>query len=247
VLCCKWILQLISDPTPVHIYTKSMKIVFILCVTVVMAQMNFDFQVPKRFSHRVTTSPPTLYASTADAEMEGSGLSDVAILTWLPTAKRVVVTPGDMSAYFTTPKPTTIRIVTTEDWKQKLYSYGQYAKEIRQRRNQMFTSTTMSTPVSSTTTEYATFATSTEMSLLESETSTVASVTSFENTAFKSDPHHSCIPSELFADGCIPLWLMFTMASLSSGLWFFLYGESNVQGLDYSILWLAGAKLPPAT
>ncbi len=247
MLCCKWILQLISDPTPVHIYTKSMKIVFILCVTVVMAQMNFDFQVPKRFSHRVTTSPPTLYASTADAEMEGSGLSDVAILTWLPTAKRVVVTPGDMSAYFTTPKPTTIRIVTTEDWKQKLYSYGQYAKEIRQRRNQMFTSTTMSTPVSSTTTEYATFATSTEMSLLESETSTVASVTSFENTAFKSDPHHSCIPSELFADGCIPLWLMFTMASLSSGLWFFLYGESNVQGLDYSILWLAGAKLPPAT
>jgi hypothetical protein len=30
--------------------TKNMKIVFILCVTAVMAQMNFDFQVPKRYS-----------------------------------------------------------------------------------------------------------------------------------------------------------------------------------------------------
>jgi hypothetical protein len=202
-------------------YTQNMKIVFILCVTAVMAQMNFDFQVPKRFSHRVTTSPPTLYASTVDAEVEGSGLPDVAILTRLPTAKRFVATPGDMSAYFTTPKTTTMRIVTTEDWKQKLYSYGQYAKEIRQRRNQMFTSATMSNTVPSTTTEYATFATSTEISMLESEISTVASVTSFEDTAFKNDPHHSCIPSELFADGCIPLWLMFTMASLSSGLCFF--------------------------
>jgi hypothetical protein len=223
VLCCKWILQLISDPTPVHIYTKNMRIVFILCITAVMAQMNFDFQVPKRFIHRVTTSPPTLYASTADAEMEGSGLSEAAILTRLPVNQKFFVpTPGDMSAYFTTPKPTTTRIVTTEDWKQKLYSYGQYAKEIRQRRNQMFTSTTMSAPVPSTTTEHATFATSMEMSMLESESSTVSSVTSFENTAFKSDPHHSCIPSELFTDGCIPLWLMFTMASLSSGLYFFI-------------------------
>jgi hypothetical protein len=220
MLCCKWILQLISDPTPVHIYSENMKIVLILCVTAVMAQMNFDFQVPKRFVHRVTTSPPTLYASTADAEMEGSGLSEVAILTRLPvTRKFLVSTPGDMSAYFTTPKPTTRRIVTTEDWKQKLHSYGQYAKEIGQRRNQMFTSTTMSTPVLSTTTEYATFATSTEMAMLESATSTVASVTSSENAAYKSDLHHSCIPLELFADGCIPLWLMFTTASLSSGLY----------------------------
>jgi hypothetical protein len=56
------------------------------------------------------------------------------------------------------------------------------------------------------------------MSTIEPETSTVASVTNFEGTAFKSDSQHSCIPSELFADGCIPLWLMFTMASLSSGL-----------------------------
>ncbi len=199
-------------------YTKNMKIVFILCVTAVMAQMNFDFQVPKRYSHRVTTSPPTLYASTVDAEVEGSGLSDAALLTQLPTAKKFVATPGDMSAYFTTPKPTIRRIVTTEDWKQKMYSYGQYAKEIRQRRNQMFTSTTMPTPVMSTTTEYATSATNVEMSTLEPEISTAASVTSFDDAAFKSDPHHSCIPSELFADGCIPLWLMFTMASLSSGL-----------------------------
>jgi hypothetical protein len=81
------------------------------------------------------------------------------------------------------------------------------------------------------------------MSTVEPEISTVASVTSFEDAAFKSDPHHSCIPSELFADGCIPLWLMFTMASLSSGLYFF-FKESNVQGLGYSILWLAGAKFP---
>jgi hypothetical protein len=201
-------------------YTKNMKIVFILCVTAVMAQMNFDFQVPKRFSHRVTTSLPTLYASTVDAEVEGSGLPDVAILTRLSTDKKIVATPGDMSAYFTTPRPTTMRVVTTVDWKQKLYSYGQYAKEIRQRRNQMFTSTTMPTPAMSTTTEYATFATNTEISTLEPGISTVASVTSFEDAAFKSDPHHSCIPSELFADGCIPLWLMFTMASLSSGLHF---------------------------
>jgi hypothetical protein len=196
-----------------------MKLVFILCVTAVMAQMNFDFQVPKRFSHRVTTSPPTLYASTVDAEVEGSGLPD-AILARLSTAKKIVATPGDMSAYFTTPRPTTMRVVTTVDWKQKLYSYGQYAKEIRQRRNQMFTSTTMPTPVMSTTTEYTTFATNTEMSTVEPEISTVASVTNFEDAVFKSDPHHSCIPSELFADGCIPLWLMFTMASLSSGLHF---------------------------
>jgi len=195
-----------------------MKIVFILCVTAVMAQMNFDFQVPKRYSHRVTTSPPTLYASTVDAEVEGSGLPDAAILARLSTVEKIVATPGDMSAYFTTPKLTTRRIVTTEDWKQKMYSYGQYAKEIRQRRNQMFTSTTMPTPVMSTTTEYATFVTNTEMSTLEPEISTVASVTNFEDAAFKSDPHHSCVPSELFADGCIPLWMMFTMASLSSGL-----------------------------
>ncbi len=195
-----------------------MKIVFILCVTAVMAQMNFDFQVPKRYSYRVTTSPPTLYASTVDAEVEGSGLPDAAILARLSTVEKIVATPGDMSAYFTTPRPTTMRAVTTVDWKQKLYSYGQYAKEIRQRRNQMFTSTTVPTPVMSTTTEYATFATSAEMSTLESEISMVASVTNFEDAAFKSDPHHSCIPSELFADGCIPLWLMFTMASLSSGL-----------------------------
>jgi hypothetical protein len=195
-----------------------MKIVFILCVTAVMAQMNFDFQVPKRYSHRVTTSPPTLYASTADAEVEGSGLPDVVISTRPTTAKMIVATPGDMSAYFTTARPTTMRIVTTTDWKQKMYSYGQYAKEIRQRRNQMFTSTTMPTPVMSTTTEYATFATNTEMSTLEPEISTVVSVTSFEDAAFKSDFHHSCVPSELFADGCIPLWMMFTMASLSSGL-----------------------------
>jgi hypothetical protein len=195
-----------------------MKIVFILCVTAVMAQMNFDFQVPKRYSHRVTTSPPTLYASTADAEVEGSGLLDVDLPPRLTTAKKIVATPGDMSAYFTTARPTTMRIVTTTDWKQKMYSYGQYAKEIRQRRNQMFTSTTMPTPAMSTTTEYATLATSAEMSTLEPEISTVASVTNFEDAAFKSDPHHSCIPSELFADGCIPLWLMFTMASLSSGL-----------------------------
>ena len=198
-----------------------MKIVLILCVTAVMAQINFDFQVPKRYSHRVTTSPPTLYASTVDAEVEGSGLPDEALLTQISTAKKIVVTPGDMSAYFTTPKPTTRRIVTTEDWKQKMYSYGQYAKEIRQRRNQMFTSTTMPTPVMSTTTEYATSATNTEMLTSEPEISTVVSVTNFEDAAFKSDPHHSCIPSELFADGCIPLWLMFTMASLSSGLCFF--------------------------
>ncbi len=182
--------------------------------------MNFAFQVPKRYFHRVTTSPPTLYASTADAEMEGSGLPDVAIPAWPSTAKKIVATPGDMSAYFTTPKPTTMRVVTTVDWKQKLYSYGQYAKEIRQRRNQMFTSTTMPTPAMSTTTEYATFATNAEMSTVEPEISTVASVTIFEDAAFKSDPHHSCIPSELFADGCIPLWLMFKMASLSSGLYF---------------------------
>ncbi len=182
-----------------------------------MAQMNFDFQVPKRFSHRVTTSPPTLYASTVDAEVEGSGLPD-AFLTQISTAKKIVATPGDMSAYFTTPKPTTRRIVTTEDWQQKMYSYGQYAKEIRQRRNQMFASTTMPTPAMSTTTEYATYATGAEMSMLESEISTVSSVTSFEDAAFKSDLHLSCIPSELFAGGCIPLWLMFTMASLSSGL-----------------------------
>jgi hypothetical protein len=161
-----------------------MKLVFILCVTAVMAQMNFDFQVPKRFSHRVTTSPPTLYASTADAEMEGSGLPDVAIPARLSTAKKIVATPGDMSAYFTTPRPTTMRVVTTVDWKQKLYSYGQYAKEIRQRRNQMFTSTTMPTSAMSTTTEYATFATSAEMSTLEPEISTVASATTFEDAAF---------------------------------------------------------------
>jgi hypothetical protein len=197
-----------------------MKLVFILCVMAVMAQMNFDFQVPKRFSHRVTTSPPTLYASTADAEVEGSGLPDVAVPVRLTTVKKIVATPGDMSAYFTTPRPTTLRVVTTVDWKQKLYSYGQYAKEIRQRRNQMFTSTTMPTPAMSTTTEYATFATNLEMSTVEPEISTVASVTNFEDAAFKSDPHHSCIPSELFADSCIPLWLMFTMASLSSGLYF---------------------------
>ncbi len=183
-----------------------------------MAQMNFDFQVPKRYSHRVTTSPPTLYASTADAEVEGSGLYDVFIPTRLSTAKKIVATPGDMSAYFTTARPITMRIVTTMDWKQKMYSYGQYAKEIHQRRNQMFTSTSMPTPVMSTTTEYATFATSAEMSTLEPEISTVAIVTNFEDAAFKSDPYHSCIPSELFADGCIPLWMMFTMASLSSGL-----------------------------
>jgi hypothetical protein len=195
-----------------------MKIVFILCVTAVMAQMNFDFQVPKRYSHRVTTSPSTLYASTVDAEVEGSGLPDVDLPTRLTTAKKIMATPGDMSAYFTTARPTAMRIVTTTDWKQKMYSYGQYAKEIRQRRNQMFTSTTMPTLAKSTTTEYATFATSEEMSTLEPEISTVASVTNFEDAAFKSDPHHSCIPSELFADGCIPLWLMFTMASLSSGL-----------------------------
>ncbi len=199
-------------------YNKNMKIVLVLCVAAVMAQMNFDFQVPKRYSHRVTTSPPTLYASTADAEVEGSGLSDVVIPTRLTTAKKIVATPGDMSAYLTTARPTTMRIVTTMDWKQKMYSYGQYAKEIRQRRNQMFTSTTMPTPAMSPTTEYATFASSAEMSTLEPEISTVASVTNFEDVAFKSDPHHSCIPSELFADGCIPLWLMFTMASLSSGL-----------------------------
>jgi len=196
-----------------------MKIVLILCVTAVMAQINFDFQVPKRFVHRVTTSPPTLYASTVDAEVEGSGLPDAVVLTRLPVTRKVVVsTPGDMAAYFTTPKPTTRRIVTTEDWKQKLHSYGQYAKEIRQRRNQMFTSTTMSTPVLSTTTEYATFATNTEMSMLESASSTAISVTSSESVAYKDDLHHSCIPSELFTDGCIPLWLMFTTASLSSGL-----------------------------
>ena len=152
--------------------------------------MNFDFQVPKRYSHRVTTSPPTLYASTADAEMEGSGLPDVDLPTRLTTAKKIMATPGDMSAYFTTARPTAMRIVTTTDWKQKMYSYGQYA----------------------------TFATSEEMSTLEPEISTVASVTNFEDAVFKSDSHHSCIPSELFADGCIPLWLMFTMASLSSGL-----------------------------
>jgi hypothetical protein len=199
-------------------YTKNMKIVFILCVTAVMAQMNFDFQVPKRFSHRSTTSPPTLYAFTVDAEVEGSGLPDEAFLTQISTAKKIVATPGDMSAYLITPKPMTRRIATTEDWKQKMYSYGHYAKEIRQRRIQMFTSTTMPTSVMSTTTEYATFATNTEMSMLEPEISTVVSVTSFEDAAFKSDPHHSCVPSELFADGCIPLWMMFTMASLSSGL-----------------------------
>ncbi len=95
--------------------------------------MNFDFQVPKRYSHRVTTSSPTLYASTADAEVEGSGLPDVDLPTRLTTAKKIVATPGDMSAYFTTARPTTTRIVTTVDWKQKMYSYGQYAKEIRQR------------------------------------------------------------------------------------------------------------------
>jgi len=195
-----------------------MKIVLILCVTAVMAQMNFDFQVPKRYSHRVTTSPPTLYASTVDAEVEGSGLPDVVTSTQFTTSKKILATLGDMSAYFTTARPTTMRIVTTTDWKQKMYSYGQYAKEIRQRRNQMFTSTTVSTPAKSTTTEYVTFATSEEMSTIEPETSTVASVTNFEDTAFKSDSQHSCIPSELFADGCIPLWLMFTMASLSSGL-----------------------------
>ncbi len=148
-------------------YNKNMKIVLILCVAAVMAQMNFDFQVPKRFSHRVTTSPPTVYASTVDAEVEGSGLPDVAILARFSTAKKIVTTPGDMSAYFTTPKPITMRVVTTVDWKQKLYSYGQYAKEIRQRRNQMFTSTTMPTPFMSTTTEYATFSTNAEMSTLE--------------------------------------------------------------------------------
>jgi hypothetical protein len=82
----------------------------------------------------------------------------------------------------------------------------------------MFTSTTMPTPVMSTTTEYATSATNTEMLTSEPEISTVVSVTNFEDAAFKSDPHHSCVPSELFADGCIPLWMMFTMASLSSGL-----------------------------
>jgi hypothetical protein len=94
-----------------------MKIVFILCVTAVMAQMNFDFQVPKRYSHRVATSPPTLYASTVDAEVEGSGLPDVVISTRPTTAKMIVATPGDMSVYFTTARPTTMRIVTTTDWK----------------------------------------------------------------------------------------------------------------------------------
>ena len=108
--------------------------------------MNFDFQVPKRYSHRVTTSPSTLYASTVDAEVEGSGLPDVDLPTRLTTAKKIMATPGDMSAYFTTARPTAMRIVTTTDWKQKMYSYGQYAKEIRQRRNQMFTSTTMPPP-----------------------------------------------------------------------------------------------------
>jgi hypothetical protein len=113
--------------------------VLILCVTAVMAQMNFDFQVPKRYSHRVTTSPPTLYASTVDAEVEGSGLPDVVTSNQFTTSKKILATLGDMSAYFTTARPTNMRIVTTTDWKQKMYSYGQYAKEIRQRRNQMFT------------------------------------------------------------------------------------------------------------
>jgi hypothetical protein len=209
-----------------------MKIVLILCVTAVMAQMNFDFQVPKRFVHRGSTKPPTLFASTADAEVEGSGLPAVGNWTWLPVTRKVVVsTPGDMAGYFTTPKPSTMGIVTTEDWKQKLYSYGQYAKEIRQRRNRMFTSTTMSTPVLSTTTEYVTFASTADVSMLELASNTAGSAASFASDVYEDDLPRSCIPSELFADGCIPLWLMFTTASLSSGLCSFTFFCITCRGL----------------
>ncbi len=73
-------------------------------------KFQLDFQVPKRYSHRVTTSPPTLYASTVDAEVEGSGLPDVVTSTQFTTSKKILATLGDMSAYFTTARPTTMRI-----------------------------------------------------------------------------------------------------------------------------------------
>ena len=194
-----------------------MLFVLLLGVAMVSSQINFDFTIPRR-SYHVTTKPLAL--SVAAVEIEGSGLPEYTYTTALPNAVIYTTTqstPGDMAAFFTsfkytTPKRfyTTDRSYTTEDWKRKLVSLGQYSKELRQRRN-MF-STSASTSTSTTTTTEFTTTEDLKFDWAESE-----SAGSLNESSKSYELHSTCVPSELFADGCIPLWIMFTTASLASG------------------------------
>lgn len=186
---------------------KSMKLVFLLCVVSVIAQMDFDFRLPKRNP----TIASTFKYTTPKFD------SDVYEKVFAYTQKTTMTSSTSLTTSADLPDRATAS-VTTPDRRKIIVSQGNYLRELKMKRYGITTpvpSTSVSSPLIPVPTAETT-ASQDYLALADPKT---------EDGSTVSNP--SCVPSELFEDGCIPLWLLFSFASLGSGI---------VYGYNFSVL-----------